>query len=39
MYNEDIFTYGVNIENIDDEDMVYLRAYIYQQLLHDLHMI
>jgi c-di-GMP-binding flagellar brake protein YcgR len=37
--DEDIFTYGVNIENIDDEEMVYLRAYIYQQLLLDLHMI
>jgi c-di-GMP-binding flagellar brake protein YcgR len=37
--DEGVFTYGVNIEKIDDEDMVYLRAYIYQQLLHDLHMI
>ncbi len=36
---EGIFTYGVNIESIDDEDMVSLRGYIYQELLRSLHMI
>jgi len=36
---DEIFTYGVNIESIDDEDMVCLRAYIYQELLKSIHMI
>lgn len=36
---EETYTYGVNIENIDDEDMVILRAYIYQELLRNMHMI
>lgn len=34
-----LFSYGVNIDSIDDEDMVTLRAYIYQQLLKSMHMI
>ena len=36
---EDIFSYGVNIEDIDEEDMVTLRGYVYQELLRSLHMI
>ncbi len=36
---DEIFVYGVNIERIDDDDMVTLRGYIYQQLLRSLHMI
>lgn len=36
---EDLFVYGVNIEDIDDDDMIALRAYIYQELLRTLHMI
>ena len=34
-----MFTYGVNIEEIDDEDMVVLRGFVYQELLRSLHMI
>lgn len=33
------YCYGINIENIDEEDMVTLRAFIYQELLRNLHMI
>ncbi len=36
---EGIYTYGVNIESIDDEDMVSMRAFIYQQLLISAHLI
>jgi len=36
---EEIFIYGVNIETIDDEDMVTLRGFVYQELLRSLHMI
>ncbi len=36
---EEIFTYGVNIEDIDIEDMISLRAFIYQELLRNMHMI
>ncbi|WP_444998143.1 flagellar brake protein [Aliikangiella sp. IMCC44359] len=35
----DEYTYGVNIEEIDKEDMVSLRAFVYQELLRSLHMI
>mgnify|MGYP005812578491 CR=1 FL=1 len=34
-----VFRYGLNIENIDDEDMVAMRAYIYQEILRSIHMI
>lgn len=37
--DEGLFLYGVDIVVIDDEDMIMLRGYIYQQLLHNLHMI
>lgn len=36
---EESFQYGVNIETIDDEDMVILRGFVYQELLRSLHMI
>ncbi len=36
---DEIYVYGVNIEQIDDEDMITLRAYVYQQLLRSMHMI
>lgn len=31
--------YGLNIEDIDDDDELVLRGYIYQELLRGLHMI
>ncbi|MGX5201553.1 flagellar brake protein [Aliikangiella sp. IMCC44632] len=34
-----LFTYGVNIDEIDEEDMVSLRGFVYQELLRSLHMI
>lgn len=37
--DEDIYTYGVNIEEIDEDDRLFLRAYIYQELLRSMHMI
>ncbi|TQV86511.1 flagellar brake protein [Aliikangiella coralliicola] len=37
--SDDLFTYGLNIEQIDDEDMVVLRGFVYQELLKSLHMI
>jgi c-di-GMP-binding flagellar brake protein YcgR len=36
---EAVYTYGVNIESIDKEDMLIMRAFIYQELLRNLHMI
>jgi len=33
------FTYGVNFQDIDDEDNLILRAFIYQELLVEHHMI
>lgn len=35
----DLYIYGVNIVQIDDEDLVSLSAYVYQELLRSLHMI
>jgi len=34
-----IYVYGVNIEDIDADDMIALRAFVYQELLHNMHMI
>ncbi|MDH5630930.1 MAG: flagellar brake protein [Gammaproteobacteria bacterium] len=33
------YVYGINITDIDDEDMLTLRAFVYQELLIHLHMI
>lgn len=33
------FTYGVNFQNIDDEDNLILRSFIYQELLIENHLI
>jgi c-di-GMP-binding flagellar brake protein YcgR len=33
------FLYGVNIEEIDDDDSIFLRGFIYQELLRVMHMI
>lgn len=33
------FLYGVNIESIDSDDSVFLRGFIYQELLRGIHMI
>lgn len=33
------YLYGVNIEHIDDDDIVALRAFVYQELLRNIHMI
>ncbi len=35
----DKFLYGLNIQSIDDEDIVTLRAYIYQEILKNMHML
>jgi len=37
-YN-DSYLYGVNFEEIDDDDSVFLRGFIYQELLRGMHMI
>jgi len=37
--DDEVFAYGVNIETIDEEDMVSLRGFVYQELLRNLHMI
>ncbi|MET1256081.1 flagellar brake protein [Aliikangiella maris] len=34
-----VFSYGVNIETIDKEDMIALRGFVYQELLKSIHMI
>ncbi|WP_196137510.1 flagellar brake protein [Aliikangiella sp. G2MR2-5] len=36
---EELYIYGVNIDDIDDDDMISLRAFVYQELLRSLHMI
>ena len=36
---EDHYIYGLNIMEIDEDDILVLRAYIYQEILHTLHMI
>ena len=36
---QDLYVYGVNIEEIDVEDIVTLRGFVYQELLRSLHMI
>jgi len=33
------FLYGVNIEEIDEDDSLYLRGYIYQEILRGMYMI
>ncbi|TQV76618.1 flagellar brake protein [Aliikangiella marina] len=33
------YAYGMNFDNIDDEEMVSLRGYVYQEILRGLHMI
>ena len=33
------YVYGLNIEEIDDDDELVIRGYIYQELLRGLHMI
>ena len=33
------FLYGVNIEDIDEDDSLFLRGFIYQELLRGIHMI
>ena len=33
------YLYGVNIEDIDIDDSVFLRGFIYQELLRGMHMI
>jgi len=33
------FSYGVNIEEIDEDDSLFLRGFIYQELLRGMHMI
>ena len=33
------FLYGVNIEEIDEDDSLFLRGFIYQELLKGMHMI
>jgi len=33
------FMYGVNIEEIDEDDSLFLRGFIYQELLRGMHMI
>jgi len=34
-----LFSYGVNIEDIDEDDSLYLRGYIYQEILRGMYMI
>lgn len=34
-----IFRYGLKIRTIDEEDMVTMRAFIYQEILRNIHMI
>jgi hypothetical protein len=34
-----LFRFGFNIKEIDDEDMVTVRAFIYQEILRNIHMI
>jgi c-di-GMP-binding flagellar brake protein YcgR len=34
-----VFIYGVNIEEIDEDDSLYLRGFIYQELLRGMHML
>jgi len=36
---QDRFLYGVNIEEIDEDDSLFLRGFIYQELLRGIHMI
>lgn len=36
---DDKFLYGLNIQSIDDEDIVTLRAFVYQELLRNMHML
>ena len=36
---DSVFTYGVNIEAIDEDDSLFLRGFIYQELLRGIHMI
>mgnify|MGYP001954895212 CR=1 FL=1 len=37
--DESEFVYGLNIVEMDDDDELVLRGFIYQELLHGLHMI
>lgn len=37
--DHDTFLYGVNIEDIDEDDSLFLRGFIYQELLRVMHMI
>jgi len=37
--NNAAFIYGVNIEDIDEDDSLFLRGFIYQELLRVMHMI
>ena len=34
-----LFSYGVNIEQIDEDDSVFLRGYVYQEILRGMYMI
>ena len=34
-----IFCYGVNIEQIDEDDSIFLRGYVYQEILRGMYMI
>lgn len=37
--DEEKYLYGVNIEKIDQDDMIVLRAFVYQELLKNFHLI
>jgi len=37
--DKNLFSYGVNIEQIDEDDSLYLRGYIYQEILRGMYMI